>query len=69
MYQKLVNKIIVLSAIMVLAGCSNTPPQPAADGGILSAAELQSKIQVTVTKLGPVEEQVDDATIVAAAEH
>lgn len=69
MYQRIVNRIIALSAFLVVAGCSSTPPQPAAEGGILSAAELQSMIQVTVTQLGPVEEKVDDATIVAAAEY
>ncbi len=43
-------KIIVLAVVAALAGCSNIPAQPATDGGILSAEELQSMIQVTVTE-------------------
>ena len=67
MNKVIVSKIMVLVALSALAGCSNTPAQPATEGGILSATELQSMIEVTVTQLDPIEEQpADEATIIAA---
>jgi len=48
------SKIMMLGAVLVLAGCGTIPAQPAAtvsaDDAILSAEELQSMIQVTVTQ-------------------
>jgi len=58
MNRKLTNKIIVLSAISVLTGCSSIQTQPtkvAANRPILSAAQAQSMIRVTVTSLAPIE--------------
>ena len=50
MNKEKLSKIIVLAVVAAMAGCSNIPAQPATDGGILSAEELQSMIQVTVTE-------------------
>ena len=60
-------KIIVLSTLTALAGCSGMQAQPAttaSNDAILSAADLQSMIQVTVRQIEPVEDQA----IVAANE-
>ena len=57
MNKEKLSKIIVLAVVAALAGCSNIPAQPATDGGILSSSELESMIQVTVTKLPPAEKE------------
>jgi hypothetical protein len=66
-------KIIVLSTLLALTGCGGMPAQPAttaSNGAILSAADLQSMIQVTVTQLEPVDEKdtIHQEAIVAANE-
>jgi len=73
MKRTIVYKIIVLSTLSALAGCSGMQAQPvttASNGAILSSADLQSMIQVTVTQLGPVDEKdtIDQEAIVAANE-
>ena len=60
MNTKYISKIIALSLLVALAGCGSNPAQSsstASKGAILSAADLQSMIQVTVTQLESEEEQ------------
>lgn len=73
MNRKSIYKIIVLSTLAALTGCGGMQAQPvttASNGAILSAADLQSMIQVTVTQLEPVDEKdtIDQEAIVAANE-
>ncbi|MGI9201993.1 MAG: hypothetical protein ACR2QL_13100 [Woeseiaceae bacterium] len=63
--------IIVLGVLTTLTGCGGMQAQPAttaSNGAILSAEDLQSMIQVTVTQLAPEEEQdtTSQEAIVAA---
>jgi len=70
MHKGIVNKIILLLSIIALGGCaaSGTPLAVNADDKpILSAAEAQSMIRVTVRTLPPpVGHEMADETIVAA---
>ncbi len=65
------SKIMLLASIVALSGCASAGAQLATDNGprpILSAAEVESMIRVTVVKLPPPEEQEERETIVAAAD-
>ena len=71
MNKEIIYKIIVLSTLTALTGCGGMQAQPAttaSNGAILSAEDLQSMIQVTVTQLAPEEEQgtTSQEAIVAA---
>ena len=63
MNKGIVKLISILAALVVVSGCSNMAPQSSADRPILSAAEAQAQIKVTVRALAPAIEQ---ETIVAA---
>lgn len=61
-----VRKIIILTALLAAGGCSSVPAQSsykATGQPILSAADAESMISVTVTSLAPVE---DSEELVAA---
>ena len=58
MNKEIINKIKVLAAVTVLSGCSGMETQQP----ILSAAEAQSSIRITVK---PLEPAVDADTLVA----
>ena len=61
----IISKISVLVVLLALSGCSGLAPQAGADVAsrpILSAAEAEAEIRVTVRPLAPI---ADPVTIVA----
>lgn len=68
MNKGIVSKISVLVVIVALSGCSSLAPQSGAGNvnrPILSAAEAQAQIKVTVRPLAPAG---DEETLVAAVD-
>ena len=59
----IIKKISILAAVLAISGCSIVAPNNAAERPILSAAEAQAQIRVTVRPLAPI---ADPDTVVAA---
>lgn len=59
----IVKKISILAATVLLGACGSMTPTADAGKPILSAAEAQAQIQVTIRPLAPI---ADAETIVAA---
>ena len=63
MNKGIVTLISILAALIVVSGCSNMAPQSSADRPILSAAQAQAQIKVSVRTLAPI---TDTDSILAA---